>query len=66
MDTVVETLIYALARGLIVGKEEIWEMVITIVAIALLLAARKYLFIAVDYKTVSEEDIECKKRSSKK
>lgn len=56
MGTVVETLIFALARGLIVESERVWEMAVTIVAIVLLLAARKYLFINNDLKKIKNED----------
>ena len=53
MGTVVEVLIFALARGLIVVNETIWEMAITIVAIAVLLACRKFLFLDDDLKKVT-------------
>lgn len=53
MGTVVEVLIFALARGLIVINETIWEMAITIVAIAVLLACRKFLFLDDDLKKVT-------------
>ena len=56
MGTVVETLVFALARGLIVETEKVWEMAITIVAIVLLLAARKYLFIKDDLKKIKDEN----------
>ena len=56
MGPVVETLIFALARGLIVGSQRVWEMAVTIVAIVLLLAARKYLFINNDLKKIKNED----------
>ena len=57
MGTVVETLVFALARGLIVETEKVWEMAITIVAIVLLLAARKYLFIKDDLKKIKDENL---------
>lgn len=53
MGTVVEVLIFALARGLIVINETIWEMAITIVAIAVLLACRKFLLLDDDLKKVT-------------
>ena len=55
MGTVVEVLIFALARGLIVIKENVWEMAITIVAIAVLLACRKFLFLEEDLKKVTKD-----------
>lgn len=43
--SVVEVLLFAIARGLIVEHAETWETLIGIVAIALVFAIRKYLFI---------------------
>lgn len=43
--SVVEVLLFAIARGLIVEHAETWETLIGIVAIAIVFAIRKYLFI---------------------
>ena len=42
-ETVIEVLAFALARQLIVGHAEPWENLITVVAIAILFAVRKFL-----------------------
>lgn len=42
-ETVIEVLAFALARHLIIGHVEAWENLITIVAIAILFAIRKFL-----------------------
>lgn len=55
MGMVVEVLIFALARGLIVADEKIWEMTITIVAIVLLFACRKFLFLKDDLKRITDD-----------
>ena len=56
MGMVVEVLIFALARGLIVTNETIWEMAITVGAIAVLLACRRFLFLPDDLKKVMKKD----------
>ena len=42
-ETVIEVLAFALARQLIVGHAKSWENLITVVAIAILFAVRKFL-----------------------
>jgi len=42
-ETVIEVLAFALARQLIVGHAEPWENLITVVAIAILFAVRRFL-----------------------
>ncbi len=44
-ETVIEVLAFALARQLIVGHAKPWENLITVAAIAILFAVRKYLLI---------------------
>ncbi len=61
MGMVVEVLIFALARGLIVTNETIWEMAITVAAIAVLLACRKFLFVKDDLKKVTKDKEEVNK-----
>lgn len=55
MGTVIEVLIFALARGLIVAHENLWEMIASIFAIAALLACRKYLFREGDMEETKNE-----------
>ncbi|MBR1623386.1 MAG: hypothetical protein IJ675_05695 [Pseudobutyrivibrio sp.] len=50
MNTVVEVLIYAIARGLVAGHEKPLNALISIVAIAVLLACRKFLFHDFDFE----------------
>ena len=50
MNTIVEVLIFAIARGLVVGHEVPLETLIRIVSIAMLLACRKYLFYDRDFE----------------
>ena len=52
MNTIVEVLIFAIARGLVVGHEAPLETLIRISCIAILLACRKFLF----YKSDFEEE----------
>lgn len=42
-ETIIEVLAFALARQLIVGHAESWENLITVVAIAILFAVRRFL-----------------------
>lgn len=50
MNTIVEVLIFAIARGLVVGHEAPLETLIRIASIAMLLACRKYLFYDRDFE----------------
>lgn len=50
MNTIVEVLIFAIARGLVVGHEEPVDALIRIVCIAILLLCRKYLFHDFDFQ----------------
>ena len=50
MNTIVEVLIFAIARGLVVGHEKPLEELIRIACIALLLVCRKYLFHEFDFQ----------------
>ena len=50
MNTVVEVLIFAIARGLVAGHESPVNALISIVAIAILLACRKFLFCEYDFE----------------
>ena len=50
MNTVVEVLIFAIARGLVVGHEAPLETLVRIVCIAILLACRKFLFRDFDFE----------------
>lgn len=43
-ETIIEVLAFALARHLIIGPVSAWENLVTIVAIAVLFAIRKFLF----------------------
>ncbi|MCR5753310.1 MAG: phosphate-starvation-inducible PsiE family protein [Acetatifactor sp.] len=52
MKTVVEVLIYALARGLIVETDTPTQILVRIVCIAILLLCRKYLFHTFDFSEV--------------
>lgn len=45
VGTVVEVLLFALARGMVIGHAEAMDSLITIIAIALLFSVRKFLFI---------------------
>ena len=49
-NTVVEVLLFAIARGLVVGHEEPFDALIRIVCIAILLACRKFLFKKFDFE----------------
>lgn len=49
MNTIVEVLIFAIARSLVVGHEASLDVLIRIVCIAILLACRKYLFHEFDF-----------------
>ncbi len=49
-NTVVEVLLFAIARGLVVGHEEPLDALIRIVCIAILLACRKFLFKKFDFE----------------
>ena len=53
MNTILEVLIFALARSLVVGHEDAVKILIRILCIAVLLACRKFLFHDFDFK---EED----------
>ncbi len=50
MNTIVEVLIFAIARALVVGHEEPLDALIRIVCIAILLACRKFLFKKFDFE----------------
>ena len=50
MNTIVEVLIFAIARGLVVEHEEPLEILIRIVCITVLLACRKCLFYEKDFE----------------
>ena len=50
MNTIIEVLIFAIARGLVVGHEEPLQALIRIFTIAILLACRKYLFHDFDFE----------------
>ncbi len=50
MNTVIEVLIFALARGMVAGHEEPINALISIIAIAVLLACRKFLFHDFDFE----------------
>lgn len=50
MDNVVEVLIFAISRHLIVYHLEIWEMLIGVLCIAILFAIRKFLVVSSDEK----------------
>ncbi len=50
MNTIVEVLIFALARGLVVEHEVPLEILIRIVCITILLACRKFLFYEKDFE----------------
>ncbi len=50
MNTIVEVLIFAIARGLVVGHEAPLETLIRISCIAILLASRKFLFYEGDFE----------------
>ena len=49
MNTIVEVLIFAIARSLVVGHEKPLEVLIHIVCIAILLGCRKFLFQEFDF-----------------
>lgn len=50
MNTVIEVLIFAIARGLVAGHQEPLNALISILAIAVLLACRKFLFHDFDFE----------------
>ena len=50
MNTIVEVLIFAIARGLVVGHEKPLEELIRIACIATLLLCRKFLFHEFDFR----------------
>lgn len=50
MNTIVEVLIFAIARGLVVGHEEPLAELLRIACIAILLLCRKYLFHEFDFQ----------------
>ena len=50
MNTIVEVLIFAIARGLVVGHEEPFAELIRIACIAILLVCRKFLFHEFDFE----------------
>ena len=50
MNTIVEVLIFAIARGLVVGHETPLETLIRIAGIAILLVCRKFLFYENDFE----------------
>ncbi len=50
MNTIVEVLIFAIARGLVVGHEAPLETLIRIACIAILLVCRKFLFYKFDFE----------------
>lgn len=50
MNTIIEVLIFAIARGIVAGHEESLSMLIRVMAIAILLFCRKYLFKEFDFE----------------
>ena len=50
MNTVIEVLIFAIARSLVVGHEKPLEALVSIVSIAILLLCRRFLFHEFDFK----------------
>ncbi|WP_026653752.1 hypothetical protein [Butyrivibrio proteoclasticus] len=50
MNTIIEVLIFAIARGLVAGHEESLYVLIRVLAIAVLLFCRKYLFKEFDFE----------------
>lgn len=54
LDSVVEVLLFAVARMMIIDHVKIWEMLIGIVAIAILFLIRKFLFVSALDKQNSE------------
>ncbi len=56
MGMVVEVLIFALARRLIVTEQAAIEVALTVVVIAVLLACRKFLFVPDDLKKVENKN----------
>ncbi|SDH97343.1 hypothetical protein SAMN05421493_10666 [Pseudobutyrivibrio sp. 49] len=50
MNTIIEVLIFAIARGIVAGHEESLSMLVRVLAIALLLFCRKYLFKEFDFE----------------
>ena len=50
MNTIVEVLIFAIARGLVVGHEAPLDTLIRIACIAILLVCRKFLFYKFDFE----------------
>lgn len=50
MNTIIEVLIFAIARGLVVGHVEPFIVLISIAAISLLLICRKFLFHSFDFE----------------
>ena len=50
MNTVIEVLIFAIARLLVVGHEKPLEALVSIVSIAILLLCRRFLFHEFDFK----------------
>lgn len=50
MNTIIEVLIFAIARGLVVGHEESLHVLLRVLAIAILLLSRKYLFKEFDFE----------------
>ncbi len=47
-ETIIEVLAFALAKQLIVGHSEVWQNLITVVAIAILFVIRRFLLIGHD------------------
>lgn len=50
MNTIIEVLIFAIARGLVAGHEEPLSILIRVIAIAVLFFVRKYLFKDFDFE----------------
>jgi uncharacterized membrane protein (DUF373 family) len=50
MNTIIEVLIFAIARGLVAGHEAAIYVLIRVISIAILLFARKYLFKEFDFE----------------
>ena len=50
MNTIIEVLIFAIARGLVVGHESALETLASIACSAILMACRKYLFKDFDFE----------------
>lgn len=66
VNTVIEVLLFAIARQLIVEHTTVYENFVGIASIALLFVVRKYLFIAELDKDISNEEQKEKKKRRKR